>query len=295
MKLVRFSVHNDTMIGIMTTDDRKIIPVNEVITNHTYETMQQIIEGVKEEQLSLLQEAAKNPEQYKTFGLEEVTVLAPINRPLHDILCVGVNYSAHMQEAKDKIAIKEQPKNTVYFGKRALKILGSGESIEGRFDLDDELDYEVELAVIIGKQGKDIKEEEVEDYIFGYCVFNDVSSRKLQRSHAQWYRGKSLDTYTAMGPVILHKSALPFPVEVDVISRVNGAERQRSNTKLLVADLKQIVVELSAGMTLEPGDIIATGTPAGVGMGFTPPRFLKAGDVVECEIPEIGVLKNIVK
>lgn len=295
IKFIRFSVHNKATVGILSKDETNIIPVSAVIGGHTFEEMQQVIEYVGEKEVALLHEAMEHPESYTNYKKNEVMVLAPIECPRHDILCVGVNYAAHMQEAKDKVALKESPKKTVYFAKRACSILGSGDTIRGRFDIDDELDYEVELAVIIGKEGKDIKEEEVEDYIFGYSVFNDVSSRKLQRQHAQWYRGKSLDTYTAMGPVILHKSALPFPVKVDVISRLNGEERQHSNTSLLVADLKSLIVELSQGMTLEAGDIIATGTPAGVGMGFDPPRYMKSGDVIECEIPEIGILKNIVK
>lgn len=153
----------------------------------------------------------------------------------------------------------------------------------------------MELAVIIGKEGRDIKPEQAEDYIFGYSVFNDLSSRTIQKQHSQWLRGKSLDGYTAMGPCILHKSAPPFPVEVDVCSLVNGEVRQNSNTRLLLTSLPRIIADLSQGMTLEPGDIIATGTPGGVGLGFDPPRFLKKGDKVECRIPPIGSLCNTVE
>ncbi|MFR8335449.1 MAG: fumarylacetoacetate hydrolase family protein [Eisenbergiella massiliensis] len=181
-----------------------------------------------------------------------------------------------------------------YFAKRAIRILGDGGEIQSRPDLDDQIDYEVELAVIIGRRGKDIPKEEAENYIFGYSVFNDISSRRLQNQHGQWFKGKSLDTYTAMGPVILHKSALPFPVEADVRSYVNNEKRQDSNTRFFLTDLPQIIEDLSRGMTLEPGDIIATGTPAGVGMGFRPPRFMKAGDCVTCEIPPIGTLTNYI-
>ena len=161
--------------------------------------------------------------------------------------------------------------------------------------MDEQLDYEVELAVIIGKEGKDIPADKAEEYIFGYSVFNDISSRRIQNRHGQWFKGKSLDTYTAMGPVVLHKSALPFPVEADVKSFVNGEKRQDSNTRFFLADIPQIIEDLSKGMTLEPGDIIATGTPAGVGMGSNPPRFMKKGDEVVCEIPQIGRLVNRVE
>ena len=144
-------------------------------------------------------------------------------------------------------------------------------------DLDTHLDYEVELAVIIGKKGIRYSKEDVEEYIFGYSVFNDVSARILQQSHLQWYRGKSLDTYSSMGPCILYKTALPFPLEVDVKSYVNDELRQSSNTKLFLADIPQVISEISAGITLEPGDIIITGTPSGVGMGMKPQGFMKKG------------------
>ena len=133
---------------------------------------------------------------------------------------------------------------------------------------------------------------DAEDVIFGYSVFNDVSARKLQRDHQQWSRGKGLDTFTAMGPVIVTKDEMPFPIKVDVISSVNGEERQHSNTALFLNDIPGIIADLSAGTTLEPGDIIATGTPSGVALGMKEPKFMKPGDTVTVEIPEIGKLTN---
>lgn len=183
----------------------------------------------------------------------------------------------------------------ICFSKRACIILGNGEAITGRFDLDERLDYEAELAVVIEKNGKDIRREDAEDYIFGYSVFNDVSSRKMQKRHTQWFKGKSLDTYSAMGPVIATRDEFTFPPELEVICRVNGEERQRSNTRLMLTDIPSMIQDLSAGMTLVPGDIIASGTPSGVAVGMTPSVFLKKGDVVECEIPEIGILSNSVQ
>ena len=149
--------------------------------------------------------------------------------------------------------------------------------------------------MIIGKRGRDIKKEDAEDYIFGYSVFNDLSARRLQKEHTQWYKGKSLDTYSIMGPSILYKEDLPFPIEVDVVSRVNGEQRQNGNTNMLIHDIPAIIEDFSKGITIEPGDIIITGTPAGVGMGFNPPRYLKSGDKVECEIKEIGRLITIIE
>ena len=234
--------------------------------------------------------------RYQGNLVKDIKICSPIKRPIHDIMCVGVNYKDHLEETQKNFDKEfEKPKKIVYFSKRAYDIIGPEDSVKSRMDLDKKLDYEVELAVIIGKKGKDILEEDVEEYIFGYSIFNDFSARELQQSHVQWYRGKSLDTYSAMGPVILHKSALPFPIEVDIKSFVNGELRQSSNTRLFLANIPKIISEISTGITLEAGDIIITGTPAGVGLGFNPPKFLKKGDQVICEIPEIGKLKNIIE
>lgn len=161
--------------------------------------------------------------------------------------------------------------------------------------LTDRLDYEAELAVIIGKTAKNVKAAEAEAYIFGYTVLNDVSARDLQTGHKQWYFGKSLDGFTPMGPCILTADEVSFPPMLEITAAVNGELRQRSNTGLLIHGVGEIIEELSAGMTLLPGTIIATGTPAGVGMGFDPPKFLKAGDVVECTVQGIGTLRNTVR
>lgn len=257
--------------------------------------MQKVVENLTDKDIDKLHSWLQNERLFKTKA-EDIKILAPIERPLHDILCVGVNYSAHLQETQDRVdGFKKETNDAVYFGKRAIKILGSGEKVQACFDIDSAVDYEVELAVIIGKTGKNIRKEEAEDYIFGYSIFNDFSSRRLQKKHMQWFRGKSLDTYSAMGPVILHKSALTFPVEVDVKCSVNDELRQNSNTKLFLHDIPSIIAELSQGMTLEAGDIIATGTPSGVGMGYKPGKWLKKGDTVVCEIPPIGKLINIIE
>ena len=295
MKFIRFEMAGKAEIGILYKEETGILPLSRIYPGFGVTIMQQVIEGAGENESSQLWVAYNGETDCPQVPLEEVKVLAPIERPVHDILCVGVNYRDHREEAAGALADFKAAPEAVYFAKRAIRILGSGEAIESRLDLDDQLDYEVELAVIIGKEGKDIPREKAEEYIFGYSIFNDISSRKLQNRHGQWFRGKSLDTYSAMGPVILHKSALPFPVEVDVRSYVNGEKRQDSNTRLFLADIPKIIEDLSKGMTLEPGDIIATGTPAGVGMGSNPPRFMKQGDEVICEIPPIGRLVNRVE
>lgn len=155
-----------------------------------------------------------------------------------------------------------------------------------------DLDYEAELAVIIGKEAKNVPAAQVRNYIFGYTVINDVSARTLQTRHKQWYFGKSLDGFLPMGPCITTAEELPYPPRLSIQSRVNGQLRQDSNTECMIFDIDHIVSELSAGMTLKAGTIISTGTPAGVGMGFDPPRFLNPGDIVECSIEGIGTLVN---
>jgi 2-keto-4-pentenoate hydratase/2-oxohepta-3-ene-1,7-dioic acid hydratase in catechol pathway len=154
------------------------------------------------------------------------------------------------------------------------------------------LDYEVELAVVIGKRGRNIASDRALDHVFGYTVMNDVSARDLQRQHLQWFKGKSLDTFAPLGPVIAHKSLIPDPQNVRLRLRVNGEQRQHASTSDMVFGVAQLIASLSAGMTLEPGDILATGTPEGVAMGRTPPPWLQPGDVVEAEVEGVGVLRN---
>lgn len=293
MKFVRFQMGEAEKLGVLNFNETQVIEIGKVL-GRDFLSMINLIEEISEDELKKLEEATSN-NKYTGYSIKEVKLCSPIKRPIHDILCVGVNYKDHLEETQKSFDENfSEPAKTVYFSKRACEIIGPGDIIKSRMELDKNLDYEVELAVIIGKRGTDIPKEKVEEYIFGYSVFNDISARELQQSHVQWYRGKSLDTFSAMGPAVLHKSALPFPVEVDVKSFVNGEQRQSSNTKLFLVDIPQIISEISAGITLEPGDIIITGTPSGVGMGFKPQKFMKKGDTVICEIPEIGKLENIV-
>ena len=294
MKFVRFKKNNIEKIGIFNYDETRVLDLNEIL-NKSFLSMIDVVENIDNKDLEVLAKA-KIDSKYQGNLVKDIKICSPIKRSIHDIICVGVNYRDHLEETQKNFDKGfDKPKKIVYFSKRAYEIIGPEDSVKSRMDLDKKLDYEVELAVIIGKKGKDIPEKDVEEYIFGYSIFNDFSARELQQSHVQWYRGKSLDTYSAMGPVILHKSALPFPIEVDIKSFVNGELRQSSNTRLFLADIPKIISEISTGITLEAGDIIITGTPAGVGLGFNPPKFLKKGDQVICEIPEIGKLKNIIE
>lgn len=229
--------------------------------------------------------------------MEQVTLLAPIPEPKQDMICLGINYMAHAEESaryKEEAFGGERP-YAVYFSKRVGGAVGPDGEIDGHFGLVERLDYEAELAVVIGKDAKGVSEEEAAGYILGYTIVNDVSARVLQTRHKQWYFGKSLDGFTPMGPWIVTADEFSFPPKLSIRSRVNGELRQDSNTELLIFGIAHVIRELSQGMTLKAGTIIATGTPAGAGMGFTPPRFLKAGDTVECSIEGIGTLKNTVR
>jgi len=225
----------------------------------------------------------------ETYPLSEIEYLSPIPKPMHDIICLGVNYAAHAAEFGGSA-----PDIPVYFSKRAATTTGHLATFDGHLEVDEALDYEVELAVIIGKKAKKIKPEEVEDYIFGYSVFNDITLRNVQRRHNQWFLGKSVDGFASMGPWIVTKDEMPMPFSLNLYSCVNGELRQSSNTELMVHGIAKVISEMSECITLYPGDIIATGTPSGVGMGFDPPKMLKKGDVVECEVEGLGVLRNTV-
>lgn len=295
MRYVRFSQNGSgPRLGVLVGEDG-VFPLSEVDPSLPGGDLFALIEelGRRDAVLTLPADAAG-----RALPVSSVRLLAPIPRPRHDILCLGVNYADHLEETKrSPIGGKgfTEPAKAVYFAKRAVRILGPGEAIEGRLDVDPALDYEVELAVILGKGGRDISVEDAESHVFGYSVFNDVSSRGLQKQHNQWFLGKSVDTYTAMGPVVVTADELPMPLELDVVSTVNGEERQHSNTRNLIHGIAEVIVELSSVMTLDAADIIATGTPSGVGMGFNPPRYMKPGDTVTCEIEGIGALTNVVR
>lgn len=295
MKLIWYWYQDEKDLGVLSKGEEEILPLKKLLPNRQFKDLLDFIEIHEKEDLDFLRQAV---EEDGTGGvpLTGVKILSPVEHPRHDIICVGVNYEAHLKEST--LGLKDPkldgPKEPVYFSKRAVRILGTEEPIEGFLTLDEALDYEVELAVLIGKEGRDIPKEKVKEYIFGYTVFNDVSSRTLQKAHIQWYKGKSLDTHSIMGPFVLLAEDTKYPPEFTVETRVNGELRQRSSTRLFIHDLDQLISDFSKGITLVPGDIIATGTPSGVGMGFTPPKFLKRGDLVECSVSGIGTLKNTV-
>lgn len=225
---------------------------------------------------------------------DEVHYLAPIPRPAKNIFCVGRNYRAHIIEGniargRDPNAF---PEAIEFFTKPPTTVVGHRAGVLRHAHLTDMLDYEVELGVVIGKAGRDIREEDALGHVFGYTVINDITARDLQARHGQWFKGKSLDTSCPMGPVITLASAIPDPNNLQLELYVNGERRQCANTSDMLFSVAQIVAQLSQGLTLEPGDIIATGTPSGVGFALQPPSSLQPGDTVLAQIESIGELTN---
>ncbi len=227
------------------------------------------------------------------LALAGLKLLAPIPRPRKNVFCIGWNYLEHFAEGE---AIRHNgqdlPAYPVFFSKAPTAVTGPYDAIPYDAKVSEQIDWEVELAVIIGKNGKNISENEALDYVFGYTVVNDVTARDLQRRHGgQWLKGKSLDGACPMGPWIVTRDELD-PNNLRVVTRVNGIPKQDSNTRHLYFKVPRLIAELSLGMTLEAGDIISTGTPPGVGFARKPPEFLKPGDLLETEIEGIGRLEN---
>jgi len=226
-------------------------------------------------------------------SFSEVRPQAPIPRPRRNILCLGKNYLEHAQEIAEKMKLSaEAPRQPIIFTKATTAVIAPGEPIPAYQAYTSKLDYEAELALVIGTGGRDITPEHAWDHVFGYTAINDVSARDLQKSHYQWFRAKSLDGFAPMGPVLVHRSMMPEPEDIEVKCFVNGELRQSDTFDRLIFDVPTMISVLSAGMTLLPGDIIATGTPAGVGMGFTPPKYLQPGDEVVVDVTGVGELRN---
>ncbi|UOE93237.1 fumarylacetoacetate hydrolase family protein [Alkalihalobacillus sp. LMS39] len=221
-----------------------------------------------------------------------ITVVAPIPTPRKNIFCIGKNYAAHAIEMGSEADI---PKDPIVFSKAPTTVIGPEAKIHHHQTVTAELDYEGEIAIVIGKKGRGIRKEEAYDYIFGYTLLNDITARDLQRKHKQYLIGKSLDTTCPMGPWITHKSQVEKGGHFHLETKVNDEVRQSASTEQFIFDIPTIIETISQGITLEPGDIIATGTPAGVGNGFSPPKFLQSGDVIEISVKELGVLRNQVE
>lgn len=295
MKLITYKLkeNGNEIIGMLSKDEQKIFPISQFDIN--YSSMIDMIENISNAEMELL--ISKDGKEFDQFIFcDKIIKVAPITHPKQDIICLGINYMEHAVESakyKEEAFGGERP-FAVYFSKRVNEAVADDGVVPSYEGMVDSLDYEAELALIIGKDAKNVSEQDAFQYVFGYTIINDISARNLQTAHKQWYFGKSLDGFTPMGPVIVTADEFENPPHLDIKSYVNGELRQNSNTELLIFGIAHVISELSQGMTLKAGTIISMGTPAGVGMGFTPPRFLKTGDIVECEIQGIGKIKNII-
>jgi len=283
MKLATFILDGRERVGIVDVDAGRVHPL-------TAPGMLDVIATVGAD-MTLADRANES------IALADVQLLAPIPRPARNIFCVGKNYRAHAMEfassgyeAGSTKGSEVDPYPAV-FTKPASTVVGPDAAVDLHPAVTAEVDYEGELAVIIGRGGRNIRRGDALAHVFGYTIVNDVTARDRQKNHKQWFLGKALDTFCPMGPWIVTADELDV-ANMDIETRVNDEVRQRANTRDLIFDVPSLIETMSAGLTLQPGDIIATGTPAGVGIGFNPPRFLRDGDVVSVAIAGIGVMTN---
>ncbi len=283
MKFASFSYKDSTHLGIVDSTAGSVRPIDGV------NDMVDLVTRYDQLKSSLKTGAP--------IALTDVRLLAPIAIPRRNIFCVGKNYGEHAREFSNSGfeagAVKgaEIDEFPAVFSKGPNTVIGPYDNVDLHAKVTSSVDYEVELAVIIGKPGKNIAKADAYSHVFGYTVVNDVTARDRQKNHKQWFLGKTLDTFCPMGPWITTSDELE-PENLHVKCWVNGELRQSANTRDLIFDIPSLIATISAGLMLVPGDIIATGTPAGVGIGFVPPKFLKAGDVVAMEISNIGRIEN---
>jgi len=292
MRLVTYVGNSDnTKTGLLTND--RVVPLEQLgISND----MNEIIKDFQKVKKIISENKIEN---LKILDLSDIKLLAPIPRPLRNIMCVGKNYHDHAQEfygsgfdSSGKKAVADFP---VIFTKATTSVIATDENIILANDYTNTTDYEGELGVILSKGGKNIRPEDAYDYIFGYTIINDVSARNIQKQHEQWFIGKSPDTYCPMGPSIVTSDEIGDVTKLKLKTTVNGEVRQDSIVERLIFDIPTLLSTISKTMTLEVCDIIATGTPAGVGIGFEPPVYLKSGDQVEVSIDKLGLLRNTIK
>ena len=284
MKVVTFSIQEDKHIGVV--QGEKIISLTALNAEKFPPCMKTFIEGsdnLRNEAEELIEQ--QQDDEKTVFPLSDVNILPPIAQP-EKIICVGLNYIDHCKETG-----MEPPASPVIFSKYANAIIGHNDAVEIPVN-SNEVDFEAELVVVIGKEAKRVSEEEANDHVFGYTIMNDVSARDLQFADGQWSRGKTADTFAPIGPVIVTHDEVGDPHQLAISLELNGEIMQDSNTSNLIFTVPQIISFLSQSMTLKPGDLIATGTPPGVGMGRNPKVWLKNGDKMNIKIEKIGTLTN---
>ncbi len=297
MKLVTYRIaQQEARVGFLYKD--LIVDVQKFghqIEAQLPSTMLELIDMGKEA-VALLNESIDKMQTKWLVGssipYSNAKILAPIPKPRKNIFGIGLNYTEHVAEsARTLDTSNELPQKCVIFSKPTNAIIGYGDPIEHNAAVTQQMDWEGELAVIMGAKATKVKKEDALDYVFGYSIINDISARDCRRS-GQWIVSKGQDTYAPFGPVIVTADEIDDPHNLDITTHVNGVEKQNGNTEFMLFNVNAIIEDISEGMTLDPGDIIATGTPAGVGAGRTPQEWMWPGDVVEITIQGIGTLKN---
>ena len=294
MRLATIQVDGQPSAAIV-AQDGTLVPVSQLLTGGPTTMLELIDAGAST--WDRLRSAAASANGGR--ALADVQLLAPIPRPRRNVLCVGWNYSEHFAEGQGMRGPNDSPQDIPefpsLFSKQPNTVVGPDAPVWHSAPVSDQLDWEVELAVIIGTPGRDISEEDALGHVFGYTVANDVSVRDVQRRHGgQWFKGKGFDSHCPLGPWIVTPDEIGDPQNLHLALRVNGATKQDSSTRFMVFRIPRIIKEFSAGMLLEAGDVILTGTPEGVGFARKPPEFLAVGDVMEAEVEKIGVLRNTV-
>jgi 2-keto-4-pentenoate hydratase/2-oxohepta-3-ene-1,7-dioic acid hydratase in catechol pathway len=295
MRIATFSHNGGEGVGIVEND--AILDLAAAAKGAAPASVRDLMAG-GDNALAKVREAAATAKNDKSLWrpLKDVRLLAPIPRPQKNVFCVGRNYKLHIEEgARARGVEPSYPKVPEFFSKPPTAVRGHEEEVSASHRVTKQFDYEVELAIVIGKTCRDVAKSEARSVVFGFTILNDFTARDLQRAHGQWFKGKSLDSTCPIGPWIVTADEFGAPGGHRITLRVNGETRQDSNTGDMVFDVDTIIESLSAGLTLEAGDIICTGTPSGVGMGLEPQVWLQDGDVVEAEIEGIGVLRNTVR
>jgi 2-keto-4-pentenoate hydratase/2-oxohepta-3-ene-1,7-dioic acid hydratase in catechol pathway len=291
MRIASYLIHDEPAVGLVSADQKTVRPFELPARQRLLGVLPLIEAQARGEALPALGQAVP---------LDSVRLVAPIPRPRRNIFCVGKNYHAHAKEFagsgfdSSAKAGGDIPAVPIYFTKVPESVIGPEEPIVIVPAVSDATDYEAELAVVIGRGGKGIQAADAMAHVWGYTIINDVTARDWQQRHLQWHLGKSFDTYCPMGPWLVSADECDA-TRTGIRCYVNGEERQNANTADLIFDIPTLIETLSAGITLYPGDVIATGTPVGVGIGFKPPRYLKPGDLVRVEIDGIGALQNPVR
>lgn len=282
MKLISYTYFGADGVGVLNADESAVFPIPG------FSDMNSLIAEWSTLDQTALQDGACLP-------LSAVVLRAPIPHPAQDVICLGINYYDHAAESSTVTGKSDNvPSAPIYFSKRVNECVAPGGFIPSHSSIVTDLDYEAELAVVLGKDVYGVSQEEALEAVFGYTILNDVSARTIQRTHQQWYRGKSLDGFTPLGPCIVTKDAFEVTLPKKIQCFVNGELRQDSTIDMLIFDAAFCISQLSQGMTLRAGTILSTGTPSGVGLGFDPPKWLRPGDTVTCRIEGIGDLTNTV-